>query len=75
MDTFRIFLFLSFKINQNNYEVANFYNYSQQSRDSGQAFLESYDVYTGLKKNVFSLGCPYWVQIPYIKFTQKKVLW
>ena len=33
--------------------VANFYNYSKQSRDSGHVFLESYDAYTGVKKYIF----------------------
>ena len=32
-----------------------FCNYSQQSRDSGHAFLESYDVYMGVKKKYIFL--------------------
>ena len=66
MDTCNFFFFfLSFKLKQNNYKVAIFYNHSQQFRDSGHAFFESYDVYTRVKQNTFSLGCPYWVQVPY----------
>ena len=40
---------LSSKLNQNNYKVVNFNNYSQQPRDGGQTFLEYYDVYKGVK--------------------------
>ena len=64
MGTCKKFLFVSFKLNQSNYMVANFYNYSQQSRNSGHAFLEINDVYTGGwgVENTFPLGCLYWVQ-------------
>ena len=56
MDSCKNFLFLTRIITR----LLIFYNYSQQSRDSGHACLESYDVYThGDKKNTFSLGCPY----------------
>ena len=53
MDICKNFLFLLLKLNYNIYKVANFFKYSQQSRDSGHAFLESYDVYTEVKKMHF----------------------
>ena len=52
MDICKKNLFLSFKLNQNNYKVAIFYNYHQQYRDSSHAFLESYDVYKWCKKYI-----------------------